>query len=119
MPRGGRREGAGRPKGATDKKARSAPIITASVEQKRELRAAAREHTGAALEALVRVCKMGDSESARVAAANALLDRGYGKPLQQIEAGTPGDFSHLSDAELDEMILENMALIEECKRSGH
>jgi hypothetical protein len=89
------------------------------VQEKRELRHAAREFTNDALNTLVEICKKGQSENARVAAANCLLDRGYGKPVQQIESGSPGDFSHLSDAELDEMIAENMAAIEQCKRSGH
>jgi hypothetical protein len=119
MPRGGRREGAGRPRGSKDKKARSAPVIIASTQEKRELRQVAREHTGAALETLVKVCTTSASDAARVSAANALLDRGYGKPVQQIESGSPGDFSHLTDEELDAMIAENMAIIEECKRSGH
>jgi hypothetical protein len=111
MPRGGRREGAGRPKGSKDKKARSAPVIIASVEEKRELRAAAREYTDDALNTLAEICKTSDSDTARVSAANALLDRGYGKPLQQIEAGAPGNFSHMTDEELDAVIAESMACL--------
>jgi hypothetical protein len=45
----------------------------------------AREHTDVALAALVQVARDGESESARVAAANALLDRGYGKASQLVE----------------------------------
>ena len=84
------------------------PVIIASTQEKRELRHAAREYTGAALETLVKVCTTSASDAARVSAANALLDRGYGKPVQQIESGSPGDFSHLTDEELDAMIAENM-----------
>jgi len=56
-------------------------------ESTRKVREAAREHTEAAIKTLVDV--MTDTsapQSARVAAANALLDRGYGKAPQHIEA---------------------------------
>lgn len=65
---GGRRPGAGRPKGAVS-------------EAKRDLARAAREHTDAALQALCDV--MADASappSARISAAVAILDRGHGKP---------------------------------------
>ena len=42
----------------------------------------ARAYTVEAVEALAHVMKHGQSESARVAAANALLDRGHGKAPQ-------------------------------------
>ncbi len=45
-----------------------------------EIRALARRHTASALAALIEIATQGSSESARVAAANALLDRGWGKP---------------------------------------
>jgi len=45
----------------------------------------ARAHTADAIATLVAICRNGASESARVAAANALLDRGYGRPSQAIE----------------------------------
>jgi ubiquinone biosynthesis protein UbiJ len=47
----------------------------------------ARQHTLDAIDTLARI--MGDEEAApaaRVAAANAILDRGYGKPAQHISA---------------------------------
>jgi hypothetical protein len=44
----------------------------------------ARAHTKEALEALVSALKAA-SESTRVAAANSLLDRGWGKPAQALE----------------------------------
>jgi hypothetical protein len=52
-----------------------------------ELRSLAREHTKAALEALVEI--VGSKKAppaARVAAANAILDRGYGRPETKIDA---------------------------------
>jgi hypothetical protein len=102
MAHGGKRPGAGRKKG-------SVPLPYVPREIKKELRDRAREHADAALEALVKICKDGESESARVSAANALLDRGYGKPLQQIESGGPGDFARMSDEELLAIINQPLA----------
>lgn len=47
----------------------------------------AREHTEAAIKALVEALK---DERHRVAAATALLDRGYGKPTQEITGADGG-----------------------------
>jgi hypothetical protein len=108
MARGGKREGAGRKKGAKDRKPRSSPIIIAKAQEKRELREAARQFTNQALKTLAAICNGGQSEAARVSAACALLDRGYGKPTQQVENGSPGEFSGLSDEELDAQIAEGI-----------
>lgn len=53
-----------------------------SVAAVREL---AREHTETAIDTLVNICMHGQNESARVAAANSLLDRGHGRPAQQLD----------------------------------
>jgi hypothetical protein len=45
-----------------------------------EVRDLARQHIRKAIQTLVTVMQSGESDSARVAAANALLDRGFGKP---------------------------------------
>ncbi len=45
-----------------------------------EVRDLARQHTRKAIQTLVTVMQSGESDSARVAAANALLDRGFGRP---------------------------------------
>jgi hypothetical protein len=105
----------GRKLGAKDKKPRGSPVIVASGQERRELREAAREFTDSAIEALVAICKNGQSESARVAAANALLDRGYGKPVQAIDntiRGTGIDLSGLSDAELERIARGNIGKTE-------
>lgn len=52
-----------------------------------EVRELARKHTTAAIEALV---KSLEDPKQRVAAANALLDRGYGKPVQEITGADGG-----------------------------
>ena len=50
-----------------------------------EVKELARAHTGAAIETLVSIMTNPKSApAARVSAANALLDRGYGKPPQHI-----------------------------------
>ena len=108
MPRGGKREGAGRKKGSKDRKPRSSPIIIANAQEKRELREAAREYTERALKTLAAICSEGQSEAARVSAACALLDRGYGKPTQQVETGSPGEFARMTDEELDAQIAEGI-----------
>lgn len=64
----------GRPKGSVTK-------------LKLDLRDAALPYAQLALKTLAEVCRRGDTDSARVAAANALLDRGYGKPVQSHKLG--------------------------------
>ena len=111
MARGGKREGAGRKKGSKDTRPRSSPVIIAPAQEKRELREAARQFTEDALKTLAAICNDGQSEAARVSAACALLDRGYGKPTQQLETGSPGEFSRMTDEELDAYIAESAELI--------
>jgi len=73
MALGGRRPGAGRPKGSRNK-------------ANRELRDLARTYTQDALDTLAHIAQKGESEAARVQASVALLDRAWGKPRAQIEA---------------------------------
>ena len=68
---GGFREGAGRPSGSTNK---------SSPEQSQRLSELAKTYTEEALQTLVDVARNGRTDAARVSAANALLDRAYGKP---------------------------------------
>lgn len=78
MARGGKRTGAGRPKGVVNK-------ATA------DIREAAQQYTELALAVLVDVATNGDSAAAKVAAANSLLDRGHGKPRQAVDATVDGE----------------------------
>lgn len=74
MRKGGKRPGAGRPRGSATK------VGT-------DLRTAAQQYTNEALDTLVQVMRNpAETGTARAAAANAVLDRGYGKPKQEIEA---------------------------------
>ncbi len=51
-----------------------------------EIRSLARSHTRTALNVLVGVMRSKDATAtARVSAANAILDRGWGKPTQSVE----------------------------------
>ena len=79
--RGGAREGAGRPKGG-----RSA----ATKQQQATISELAKAHAVSAIESLAQIAVSGESESARVSAANALLDRGYWKPVQGVDHTSNG-----------------------------
>ena len=79
MSRGGRRPGAGRPAGSRN---RAGVVLPGG----RSLGELCRESTGEAVEAPRSV--MGSDQapaSARVSAACALLDRGWGRPPQHVE----------------------------------
>lgn len=52
----------------------------------RDLKELAREYTAEALTTLEEVMKASESDAARVAAAKELLDRGYGKAAQTVNA---------------------------------
>lgn len=55
-----------------------------------EIRSLARAYTEIAIQSLAAISKRGKSESARVAASEALLSRGWGKPAQILENGEDG-----------------------------
>ena len=81
MARGGKRPGAGRRPGQTNK-------LTARA--KHTLSELAREHTGAAMGVLVKIMKDDAApHAARATAANSILDRGWGKPTQDHRHGGP------------------------------
>jgi len=71
-PRGGRRPGAGRPLGVPNK-------LT------RPLRELAALHSADCIAVLVELRDHAEAEQVRLAAANSLLDRGHGKPRQEID----------------------------------
>lgn len=57
-----------------------------------EIRSLARSHSDTAIRTLAAIMTKEDApESARVAAANSLLDRGWGKPAQAIIGGDGDD----------------------------
>lgn len=70
-----------------------------------EIKAAAALHGADMIETLAKIAKDGKKPAAtRVAAAVALLDRGYGKPQQSVQVDAKLQLSKLSDEELDERI---------------
>src|ERR1044071_9587451 len=90
--RGGKRPGAGRPKGTIDKASR-------------ELREIAQAYSGEAIEILANLMRAAESEATRLSAANALLDRAHGRPTQMIDGvSSPADPAEMSDAELTAII---------------
>ena len=95
---GGKRPGAGRKPGKVS-------------EVKRELAEMAKDHAEAALQTLVDVMlSTAEPASARVSAANALLDRGYGKPAQAVALSNPD--GSLSPKPIDASKLSTEALRE-------
>lgn len=55
-----------------------------------DLQALIRSYCPAAIQALADIVRTGTNERARVMAANSLLDRGYGKPVQTIKGEGEG-----------------------------
>jgi hypothetical protein len=66
------KRGRGRPKGSLNKATR-------------DVKVAAQAFTDDALNVLATIMRDGESEAARVAAANSILDRGHGKPGQHVD----------------------------------
>ena len=54
-----------------------------------EIRGAAQHYTVEALEGLAQIARTGDSDAAKVAAWRAILDRGHGRPAQEVVLGGP------------------------------
>ena len=75
---GGKREGAGRPAGSKNR---------STSHQNERICELAKSHSEVAIGVLVEVAMKGKTDAARVSAANALLDRAYGRPttLQRVE----------------------------------
>lgn len=99
--RGGARPGAGRPQGGKSRATKRAKATLSEL---------TRSHTVTALNVLVTVTKEGESESARLAAANAILDRACGKPSQSHQPSGPKggpippvDLTNVSTDDLDRL----------------
>lgn len=78
--RGGARPGAGR-----KAKVRALNVVAAlTTPPPDEIDGVAQRHAGTAIDSLVKLLMHGGSESAKIAAAKEILDRGYGKPAVEI-----------------------------------
>lgn len=75
------------------------------------LRQYCRQYTLEAIEGVARIMRGPDPRLA-LSAAQMILERGWGKPIQQMEVGGPGDFTELTDEQLEEFIKETSAQIE-------
>jgi hypothetical protein len=97
MPKGGKRIGAGRHIGSINKR------DTAGV----RLSLIAQQHTAEAIQTLLNVMKNGKSDGARVFAACAVLDRGYGRPATQVEIVEPEEpVVYRTVAEISEALIK-------------
>lgn len=56
-----------------------------------DVKALAMAYVPEAVKALAKIMQSGESDAARVAAANAILDRACGKPKQALVGGDEGD----------------------------
>ena len=84
------------------------------------VKALAREHTEDAVRTLAEILKNGAaSESSRVQAASALLDRGWGRPLQQLEIGEAGAFSEMDEEAVDAFIASATLKLKDAHVAGH
>ena len=79
MAPGSFRKRAGRPSGSTNKSSRK---------QSQRISELAKAYTEEALHTLIDVSRNGLTDAVRVSAANALLDRAYGKPAVKEEKET-------------------------------
>lgn len=78
----------------------SRPETIARREEVRHVKELCKEHSVSAVEALIEVMNSKTAPpSARVVAANSVLDRGWGKPTMEINA-TVSTFDSMSEAEL-------------------
>ena len=102
MARGGWRSTSFRPGQSGNLTGR--PKRPATIEARRifqDVADAARERTQDAIDTLSAIMKDPKAPAAaRVSAAQAILDRGYGKPAQAIEVDAGPDLTHLSDEDL-------------------
>ena len=69
----------------------------------------ARAHTQEAIETLATIMREGFSEAARIAACNAILDRGWGKAREPRELPRPNNVRDMTDEQLLEIILAGRA----------
>ena len=79
------------------------------------LRLESRKYAGLALQTLVEIARNGRSDTARISASTALLDRGFGRPARSVDLNLTADaiskrLSELSDAELAALEVRMIAL---------
>ena len=103
--RGGRRPGAGRPLGVPNK-------LT------RPLRELAALHSEGCIAVLVELRDHAEAESVRLAAANALLDRGHGRPRQEIDVHDEGRVTIIVQGSTPRPVLDVRPALEDHSEEG-
>ena len=103
--RGGKRPGAGRPLGAISK-------LT------RPLRELAALHSADCIAVLVELRDHAEAEQVRLAAANALLDRGHGRPRQESEGDDEGPVTIIIQGSTPRPVLEVRPALEHHTQEG-
>ena len=117
--RGGRRSTSFRP--GVSGNPRGRPKKARTIEARRlvtDVKAAARELTQSAIDTLARIMKNPKAPAAvRLSAAQALLDRGHGRPSQAVDVVVETyDYSRLTNEQLDE--LERLMMMIEVPSEG-
>lgn len=80
-----------------------------------KIQSLARSHTETAVTTLAKIMTSTKAPpAARVAAANALLDRGWGKPQQSMTLNDerPGDITEYTDEELTQIIVDTVGRVD-------
>ena len=72
-----------------------------------EIREYAQQYTVEALEGLAQIARTSTSDAARVAAWNALLDRGHGKPIQGVDVGVAVEITRIERTIIDPRVIEH------------
>lgn len=103
--RGGKRPGAGRPLGSPNK-------LT------RPLKELAALHTEGCIAVLIQLRDHAEAEQVRLAAANALLDRGHGRPRQEIEGDDEGPVTIIIQGSTPRPVLEVRPALEHHTQEG-
>lgn len=85
---GGKMPGSGRKKGTPNK-------ATA------DIKALAQQYGPEAIMTLAKIMQTGDSDKAKTAAARELLDRGYGKSVQAVDANLSGELQQIIRVSFD------------------
>lgn len=93
--------------------AKKITVTRDGVEIETTVQALAQEETERALQALVAVATTSRSDAARVSAATALLDRGWGKPAQMI-VGDPENPIPIAGVTLADVLAAREQVVDEC-----
>ena len=118
-PRGGRRPGAGRPRGGGRRviKVRLEPVAYDDKDI-RPIALRARDFTGLSLKTYVDCLKSKDASwGDKIRAADALLARGYGKPMENVNVTSLNSFAGLSDGDIAATLANIRAALSMGKRS--